>query len=32
MGFEGSGLVVENGGGIMGWSLMNKKVAFGVEK
>jgi NADPH:quinone reductase-like Zn-dependent oxidoreductase len=27
-GFEGSGVVVENGGGIMGWGLVNKKVAF----
>lgn len=27
-GFEGSGVVVENGGGIYGWGLVNKKVAF----
>ena len=27
-GFEGSGVVIENGGGIMGWGLVNKKVAF----
>lgn len=27
-GFEGSGVVVANGGGIMGWGLVNKKVAF----
>lgn len=27
-GLEGSGVVVENGGGIMGWSLVNKNVAF----
>jgi len=32
MGFEGSGIVVENGGGVMGWGLVNKKVAFGAEK
>ena len=31
MGFEGAGIVVESGGGIMGWSLMGKKVAFAVE-
>lgn len=31
MGLEGSGVVVENGGGIMGWSLVGKKVAFAVE-
>lgn len=31
-GFEGSGIVIENGGGIMGWSLKNKKVAFAIEK
>jgi len=27
-GFEGSGVVVANGGGLMGWGLVNKKVAF----
>lgn len=27
-GFEGSGLVIENGGGFMGWGLVGKKVAF----
>ena len=27
-GFEGSGVVVENGGGLMGWGLVGKKVAF----
>lgn len=27
-GFEGSGVVIENGGGLMGWGLVNKKVAF----
>ena len=27
-GFEGSGIVVESGGGLMGWGLVNKKVAF----
>ena len=27
-GFEGSGVVVENGGGFMGWNLVNKRVAF----
>jgi NADPH:quinone reductase-like Zn-dependent oxidoreductase len=32
MGFEGSGVVVESGGGVMGWSLKNKKVAFGASK
>lgn len=26
-GFEGSGVVVANGGGLMGWSLLNKRVA-----
>ena len=31
MGFEGSGIVVESGGGLMGWSIMGKKVAFAVE-
>ena len=28
LGFEGSGLVVENGGGLMGWGVTGKKVAF----
>lgn len=32
MGFEGSGLVVESGGGLMGWGLVGKKVAFAVDK
>ena len=32
MGFEGSGLVVESGGGFMGWGLVGKKVAFAVDK
>ena len=32
MGFEGAGIVVENGGGFMGWRLVGKKVAFAVEK
>lgn len=32
MGFEGSGIVIENGGGIMGWSMVGKKVAFAVDK
>jgi NADPH:quinone reductase-like Zn-dependent oxidoreductase len=27
-GFEGSGVVVQSGGGIIGWGLVNKKVAF----
>jgi NADPH:quinone reductase-like Zn-dependent oxidoreductase len=27
-GFEGSGVVIENGGGLIGWGLVNKKVAF----
>ena len=27
-GFEGSGIVVESGGGVMGWGMMNKRVAF----
>lgn len=27
-GFEGSGVVVENGGGIMGWNLVGKRVAI----
>jgi NADPH2:quinone reductase len=27
-GYEGSGVVVENGGGFSGWRLKNKKVAF----
>ena len=30
-GFEGSGIVVENGGGIIGWSLVNKRVALSVQ-
>lgn len=28
VGFEGSGTVVENGGGIMGWSIKGKRVAI----
>jgi len=32
MGFEGSGVVVENGGGMMGWGLVGKKVAFGAQR
>ena len=27
-GLEGSGLVVSSGGGLMGWGLVNRKVAF----
>ena len=27
-GFEGSGTVVQSGGGIVGWGLVNKRVAF----
>lgn len=27
-GFEGSGEVVQNGGGFLGWRLLGKKVAF----
>lgn len=27
-GFEGAGLVVQNGGGLIGWSMVGKKVAF----
>lgn len=27
-GLEGSGVVIENGGGLMGWGLVGKKVAF----
>lgn len=30
MGFEGCGIVVENGGGMMGWTFKDKKVAFAV--
>jgi NADPH2:quinone reductase len=32
MGFEGSGMVVESGGGLMGWGYVGKKVAFGAQK
>jgi NADPH:quinone reductase-like Zn-dependent oxidoreductase len=32
MGFEGSGTVVASGGGMMGWSIKGKKVAFGASK
>jgi len=28
LGFEGSGLVVQNGGGLIGWGITGKKVAF----
>jgi len=28
MGFEGSGTVMSSGGGLIGWSLIGKKVAF----
>ena len=31
-GFEGSGLVVESGGGILAWRLKNTKVAFYTQK
>lgn len=31
MGFEGCGTVVENGGGMIGWSLLGKKVAFAID-
>lgn len=31
-GFEGAGLVVENGGGMMGWSMVGKNVAISVQK
>jgi len=27
-GLEGSGVVIQSGGGLMGWGLMHKKVAF----
>lgn len=27
-GFEGSGVVIASGGGLMGWGLINKRVAF----
>ena len=27
-GWEGSGTVIENGGGLMGWRLVGKRVAF----
>lgn len=27
-GFEGSGTVIENGGGVLGWRLVGKRVAF----
>ena len=30
-GWEGAGIVVENGGGMMGWKALGKKVAFIVE-
>ena len=30
-GFEGSGIVVENGGGFIGWSMVNKRVAVSVQ-
>ena len=31
-GFEGCGKVIKNGGGMMGWSMNGKKVAFAVDK
>jgi NADPH2:quinone reductase len=30
-GFEGSGVVVENGGGLVGWGILNKRVSFANE-
>jgi NADPH2:quinone reductase len=31
-GFEGAGIVVENGGGLIGWNLVGKRVAaFGFK-
>lgn len=27
-GFEGSGVVIANGGGLIGWGLLDKRVAF----
>jgi NADPH:quinone reductase-like Zn-dependent oxidoreductase len=32
MGFEGSGVVVESGGGLMGWGLVGKKVAIAAQR
>lgn len=32
MGFEGSGVVAENGGGLMGWGLVGKKVAIAAQR
>lgn len=29
-GFEGSGVVVENGGGLLGWKVTGKRVAVAV--
>ncbi|CDW88723.1 zinc-binding dehydrogenase family protein [Stylonychia lemnae] len=28
LGFEGSGIVIENGGGLLGWRLVGKRVSF----
>jgi len=28
MGIEGSGRVIKSGGGLTGWSILNKRVAF----
>jgi NADPH2:quinone reductase len=30
-GFEGAGVVVESGGGLMGWSMVGKNVAISVQ-
>lgn len=29
LGFEGSGTVISSGGGIIGWTLVGKRVSFG---
>jgi len=31
-GFEGAGIVIESGGGMMGWSMVGKHVAVSVQK
>lgn len=31
-GFEGAGVVIESGGGVMGWSMVGKNVAVSVQK
>ena len=31
-GFEGSGTVVQNGGGVLGWSLVGKRVAVAASE